>query len=204
MPSSPSHSSLGDEEWKSGATTYTVRPYDALGVDFVKRSTIVVIGAVTLSIALLGALLLSLTGAADARDSFAAVVGAPAANARHHATVGVSETRLDFGRVPFGEGRGLVLVVTNTGTEELPGPTLESISTRGGSGDAFFVDTDPGAYDEQGCPNVASLAPGAFCLFNFTFAPVNDTRGKYRGDACFVAGTESFCVDLLGRLDQTV
>jgi len=169
-----------------------------------KRTTTVVIGAVSLSIALLGALLLSLAGAADARNSFARIIGSPAANARHHSTIGVSDERLDFGSVPFGQGAGRILVVRNTGTVELPPPTLTSIRTRGGSGDAFFVDTDPGAYpDGDGCPSVTTLLPGTFCVFNFTFAPVNDTRGKYRGDACFVAGTESFCVDLLGRLDQT-
>ena len=89
------------EEWRNNVYGATLR---RTGGGFVKRTTNVVIGAVSLSIALLGALLLSLAGAADARASFAASDATPAAPAKHQLSVELSATRLDFGQVPSGQG----------------------------------------------------------------------------------------------------
>ncbi len=168
--------------------------------------------AVLAAVLVLGAFLFSSVAGAGASRSFDAGSGWPSVALENRAPLSgsdilLSDTRLDFGAVPYGQGAGLQLVISNVGTGTLPTPTFVSVRTKGADGDAFFVDSDPAAYPTNGCPNATELGPGSFCLFNLQFYPVNATRSKYRGSACFDVADERsqvVCIDLIGTLDRSV
>jgi hypothetical protein len=132
---------------------------------------------------------------------------APAATTKKApAVVSVSDQTLDFGSVPLGQGAGRTLVFRNAGDVSAHVPVVEGVTTKGSATDAFFVDTSATGYGPDGCPNLETLDPGQYCLFNLSFAPVDETRGGYRGDACFAVPSDEsaqrICVKLTGHLDR--
>lgn len=77
--------------------------------------------------------------------------------------IAVSPSRVDFGEVPMGTSRPLIVTVTNPGTADL---TLTEIAVDGGPDGVFLLGTTP--------PLPAAVAPGDSVPIEVVFAPVTE------------------------------
>jgi len=104
---------------------------------------------------------------------------------------------IEFDATAFGSATGAQVVFSNTSTEAVAAPVLESVGTNGNV-DAFFVQRNVEGPDT--CEARPVVQPGSYCVAWLRFEPPPSNNNRmYTGSACFQSSGDALCVRLQAR-----